>query len=116
MNTVQYQEYLQSDHWKNLRRVKLEQAGYKCSKCGSAFTLQVHHLNYRNILDVNEKDLVVLCRYCHEKEHGIKSNARPISPNTRELLKGILHTPTQEQLARTRRGRMVLKKRGVILP
>lgn len=95
MNKEQYASYLQSDHWKKLRRLKLESCGYKCNKCGSKFYLQVHHEQYRNIYNVTLKDLVVLCRYCHEKAHGIVSGFRPIKPDVRSLLKGQFNVPVK---------------------
>lgn len=77
---MSYKEYLQTNHWKRLRRVKLEQAGYKCEQCESTFWLAVHHVSYRKSwFDSQPEDLKVLCNYCHKKAHGIlKPNDRPI--------------------------------------
>jgi len=44
-------EYLKSDHWKNLRLQKTASVPF-CEKCSSTISLDVHHLNYRNLYDV----------------------------------------------------------------
>jgi hypothetical protein len=61
--------YLQSDHWKELRERKLSKNRF-CESCGNAENLDVHHLRYKNLLDVTEEDLKVLCRICHDIEHN----------------------------------------------
>ena len=62
--------YLKSEHWINLRSSKLESTGRLCEKCGSKKQVQVHHLNYKKIFDVELTDLQVLCGPCHRTEHG----------------------------------------------
>lgn len=62
--------YLNSEHWHNLRSRKLKKVDY-CECCGSHIRLDVHHLNYRNLIDVGLADLCVLCRGCHTKGHAI---------------------------------------------
>lgn len=74
MTKEEYQIYLQSDHWKKLRQVKLEQSGRQCSFCGSKEDIQVHHLQYHNIYDVCLGDLQVLCGFCHKLCHSFKKN------------------------------------------
>ena len=77
-----YEGYLQSKKWANLRHRKLAYENYTCKRCGySAFnnydierTLDVHHLTYERLGDENFDDLIVLCRNCHEKEHGKECN------------------------------------------
>jgi phage terminase large subunit GpA-like protein len=61
-------EYLKSDHWKLLKKSKLNQINC-CEICGSNLNLDVHHLNYKNLYDVTEEDLQVLCRFHHEEIH-----------------------------------------------
>jgi DNA-directed RNA polymerase subunit RPC12/RpoP len=97
MNKAEYQDYLGSDHWKALRRQRLELANYKCESCGSRHFLQVHHRKYRQIWDATVADLVTLCDYCHKKEHGIVSKFRPIKPDINRLLKGVYHKPIRQQ-------------------
>ena len=70
--------YLNSEHWKNLRAQKLAEKGRKCEKCGSGTCIQIHHLNYRFIFDVQLCDLQVLCEACHKIAHCIKPT--PVKP------------------------------------
>ena len=60
-----YHEYLQSDTWKERRQAKLQQAKYKCKRCGERTRLQVHHLNYKRLGNERSSDLIVLCTACH---------------------------------------------------
>lgn len=76
----QYQDYLQSDRWKEIRRMVFERFGRVCAKCGSVNHLEVHHLRYPKILgEENLKDLVVMCQNCHRKCHGVVINMKPRS-------------------------------------
>ena len=67
-------EYLYSDHWKNLRALKLAQNPI-CELCGSNQRVEPHHLQYRNLYDVKVTDLQSLCRKCHMKMHTMLSFA-----------------------------------------
>jgi hypothetical protein len=78
MNTA-YLEYLQSDHWRNLRKAALATWGDRCCNC-SIPKVDVHHLRYGNLYDVSTDDLMPLCRRCHDTVHA--------SPRLRELLAG----------------------------
>lgn len=75
--------YLTSEHWKNLRKEKLEKQS-KCERCGTALSLDVHHENYRGLYDVTLEDLHVFCRVCHNKEHHKKKKKKN---NTSRLIK-----------------------------
>jgi hypothetical protein len=73
---MKYSEYLQSDDWKRKRKRKKARS----KKCGLCLTseaiLDVHHLNYRNLYDVQPAELKVLCRSCHDLVHELlKSGA-----------------------------------------
>ena len=65
-----YQNYLQSPQWKQIRAIKLSNIG-KCQLCGSKSNLEVHHNSYEHIGDEKNHldDLVVLCRDCHAMFH-----------------------------------------------
>lgn len=58
--------YLKSNHWKELRKLKLS-TNPSCEDCGSSFRLEPHHLQYKNLYDVEVSDLKTLCRKCHKK-------------------------------------------------
>lgn len=63
------EKYLKSTHWYELRNKKLSMVN-ACEKCKASTHLDVHHLNYRNLYDVELSDLMVLCRKCHTDEHN----------------------------------------------
>lgn len=64
-----YLKYLQSNHWKQLRKSKLDEAGRICCACQNTTKLQVHHLRYKNWVDCETPDLLVLCDRCHGNLH-----------------------------------------------
>ena len=66
-----YGKYLRTQHWKIRRLRALKKADNKCNRCDSSIFLQVHHLSYDRLFAEEDRDLEVLCRSCHEKEHGI---------------------------------------------
>lgn len=66
---IEYQEYLNGEHWKEIRLKALERAGNRCQLCSSRNNLNVHHNTYENKGHEDLKDLVVLCRECHAKFH-----------------------------------------------
>lgn len=66
-----HEVYLASGHWRTLRTAALVASDGLCSDCRKPFTsLDVHHLNYRDIFDVQPADLVCLCRGCHDERHA----------------------------------------------
>jgi hypothetical protein len=69
-----YRNYLLSEHWRELRLVKLEEVGYKCEKCGRKSRLEVHHLKYCPYKE-RLSDLQVLCEEHHEQTHAIQHEA-----------------------------------------
>ena len=92
--------YLKSEHWKNLRTQRLIIANKKCEQCSDVYYLDVHHLSYKNIFDVTVEDLRVLCRICHNKEHGIVTNKNVIkklektkTSKEKELKQAIAYIP-----------------------
>lgn len=67
---MNYKQYLQSDDWKHKRFKKLGKVN-KCEACNSKNCLHVHHLEYRNLYDVKQSDLMVLCEECHDYIHAL---------------------------------------------
>jgi len=67
-----YSYYIQSDEWISKREARKELDNYRCVICGSEEILQVHHLHYNNVGDENLKDLVTVCKSCHQKLHPYK--------------------------------------------
>jgi hypothetical protein len=70
LKAMPYPEYLQTEHWKSLRKSRLKQSRYKCEICNShSETLDVHHKTYERRGSEYNGDLMVLCRTCHSKFH-----------------------------------------------
>lgn len=98
MTKTQYAQYLASDHWRNLRRERIEGSPF-CERCDLprwlaiiAYDqdLHVHHKTYRSLGDEPACDLEVLCRRCHEIETFGRSGLK--SPKAGScLLCGITH-------------------------
>lgn len=67
---MDYQTYIKSMRWKKLRAAKLRVTKGQCEVC-SHFDIHnhVHHVVYRNLLDVTLDDLKVLCEECHDHVH-----------------------------------------------
>jgi hypothetical protein len=65
--SMDYQDYLRSDRWRTIRRLKREQAGEKCELCNSEDRLEVHHRTYDRRGEERLSDLTVLCHSCHER-------------------------------------------------
>lgn len=64
-----YNEYLKTDHWKNIRQQAFTHYGAACCLCNSKRQLNVHHRSYDNLGEEPMSDLIVLCRNCHAKFH-----------------------------------------------
>lgn len=69
---MNYQEYLSTVHWADLREAVLKRDGFRCTRCPCKERLQAHHKVYRATwYDSIPEDLVTLCWRCHKKEHGL---------------------------------------------
>lgn len=67
---MKYDDYLKSEDWltkKYLKRLKRN----NCAICNSKDNLHVHHLNYKNLVDVDMSDLRVYCKRCHFLAHDL---------------------------------------------
>jgi len=67
----QYETYLKSDDWAQLKIDLFNLRGRKCEMCGSKKSICVHHLTYKNIYKEEPGDLIILCSLCHSKEHKL---------------------------------------------
>jgi 5-methylcytosine-specific restriction endonuclease McrA len=69
-------KYMEQEEWRVRRVQALTRAGYKCQTCSSRdTTLDVPHNGYQTYGDERPQDLVVLCRSCHQKVHGVVEDA-----------------------------------------
>ncbi len=66
-----YYDYLKSKKWAQIKLDLYELRGKQCEVCESKQNVQVHHLTYKNVFKEESKDLVLLCKVCHRKEHKI---------------------------------------------
>ena len=64
----EYQEYLRSPEWRELREIVLNLAQNTCERCGRAsLNLQVHHVHYDTLFEEDPTtDLEALCHECHK--------------------------------------------------
>lgn len=67
----EYQVYLRSKKWKALRKVVIKRDNYRCTGCGYIGHLQVHHIDYRGVFEMEfiPEQLVTYCGICHTDEH-----------------------------------------------
>lgn len=64
-----YDEFLNSDEWKEVAEMVKERDNHKCVICGSIENLNAHHLRYRaDRLD--EDDIITVCGNCHQCLHN----------------------------------------------
>jgi hypothetical protein len=71
MTKDEYEEYRQSRHWIELSRA-VRQADKVCQRCGFPYELNVHHKTYERLGHEDLKDLILLCRSCHAREHFLE--------------------------------------------
>ena len=75
-------EYLKSQEWKTLRD-QIMSTSPDCQCCGYK-AIDLHHMVYRNIVDIKLTDLLPVCRNCHNLIHeAIK--CKYISQDIREI-------------------------------
>ena len=91
MTKEEYQRLLQSDYWKGFSYSIIKERNFTCEDCGAQFPgernkLQVHHLVYRDInpWSYAPEEMLVLCRKCHAKRHGINLNEEQNNSSTHD--------------------------------
>lgn len=68
---ITYQDYLQTDHWRDVSLAAKERSGHRCQLCGCKDkVLNTHHNSYANVGKEEPVDLIVLCDDCHAKYHN----------------------------------------------
>lgn len=68
--------FYRSEAWQLARQERIVAVNGRCEKCGAPGE-EVHHIIHltpENVLDpevaLNQKNLILLCKECHNKEHG----------------------------------------------
>lgn len=70
---LDYEEYLESDHWKKFRAKIRRRAGGYCERCKVGKRADIHHLSYERLGHELPSDVVAVCSECHEWLHGRRS-------------------------------------------
>jgi hypothetical protein len=112
-----YSDYLQSPHWKRTRVRVMERAKRRCHACDARAEV-IHHVTYRHLGKERERDLIAVCRECHERIHQALDarypQARSVAykaERTAEVFEFLFNRPLWEQFdtppkARKRRVRV----------
>jgi len=69
---VDYDAYMHSREWCEVRQKRLKKDGYRCALCGTTEHLEVHHLTYERLGRERIDDLITLCKTCHKQAHELK--------------------------------------------
>lgn len=67
-----YSTYLQTNHWKALRKKVYEKYNSECQRCHDSVTSEsadVHHRSYKRLGNEKIEDLVLYCNKCHAVIH-----------------------------------------------
>lgn len=123
MTKEEYENLLQSDYWKGYSYSLIKERNFTCEDCGRSFPnmrnmLQVHHLVYRdaNPWSYKPEELIVLCKECHKKRHGIYSDAEAVPKekitNEKEDAQPYTNTYTEEMSKRYAYNNFPRKKRN----
>lgn len=85
-NIKEYDKYLNSEHWRNLRTKIAYQRNFTCEKCNKKVISKyhIHHLTYDNIGNEKDEDLMFLCENCHNKIHNCKIEKRKVRKEQQE--------------------------------
>jgi hypothetical protein len=86
MKKKEYIQYLNTEHWINLRNKKVKDC-YRCFMCHSQERLSLHHLNYTHLGNEVDNDTVVLCSRCHYRAHFCgKNNKKKLDKKYKRML------------------------------
>jgi len=73
-----YTEYLQTKWWRN-RKVKYWEDNKRTCFCCEEKARELHHNTYTTLYREEDKDLIPLCRKCHEEVHTLILNDEQIT-------------------------------------
>lgn len=78
MTKQEYEGYLQSDTWKEIRQKRLEFDNRQCVCCCGTENLRVHHITYDRVGGSEyDYDLITLCDDCHRRLHEMQDAEKP---------------------------------------
>ena len=83
---LDYEAYLQTNHWRTLRKQIYDDRNQKCQKCKKVISdYHVHHVTYERIGKERKSDLKLFCYKCHEKVHLKKDKNRTKASSKKRL-------------------------------
>lgn len=73
LRSMDYKEYIKTDHWQHFRKEALKHFQITCQLCGAKdMTIDIHHKIYINRGRETFNDVIALCRHCHDMYHHNK--------------------------------------------
>lgn len=75
MKKFNYQKYIRSNQWKNLRAIYLQKQDRSCSACTRKRKIHLHHKSYDRVGREPDRDLVPLCEICHSEVHRLHNGS-----------------------------------------
>lgn len=69
LRMLPYDEYLKTNHWRDISELARKRFDGRCALCNSSKSTQVHHRTYENLGSEELSDLTLLCDECHEMFH-----------------------------------------------
>jgi len=88
---IGYRKYLKTKHWKTFRNNYFKRNRNICYCCNE-FGYELHHIRYDNLFRETDKDVVCLCRKCHEKIHTLILNEKEFKlKNAHKYYKKLLY-------------------------
>lgn len=111
----QYYKYIRSVEWSLKRKEALSHHGSKCKACGSNERLEVHHLTYERFGNELMKDLMILCRSCHELTHAKLDHVKNWRPKPHKFAPNG-NKKVKSKIAKRRKLRELRRKAGYPMP
>lgn len=66
---VDYYEYINSDKWRERRKLYYKDNQRKCICCDATVNLDLHHITYFSLGNELDTDLAPMCKKCHKEFH-----------------------------------------------
>lgn len=83
---MDYQDYLNSDEWKELRKQAYRRSKNRCELCNNT-AHSVHHIKYPKHYSQDKlKNLLVVCDSCHNKLHGLPDGIDTLKEKIKQAL------------------------------
>lgn len=95
-----YSNYLQTKHWKKMRKKVAEYYNYTCVRCNGVFKerYHIHHNNYKRLGNEKMSDVSFYCNRCHAIIHKNRKNKKEFNSQYYNLLSSKLCKFNKEQL------------------